>query len=99
TSEPFRIVSGQIDEYADAPHPPALLRPRRNRPRRRRAAEEGDELAATDHSITSSAIAITPGGIVRPSALAVLWLITSSNLVECTTGRSTIFAPLRIRPT
>src|SRR5437879_3383784 len=40
------------------------------------------------YSITSSAIASTPGGMFRPSALAALRLITSSNLVGCTTGRS-----------
>jgi hypothetical protein len=33
---------------------------------------------------------------VRPSALAVLRLITSSNLVGCCTGRSAASAPLRI---
>src|SRR5215207_176098 len=33
------------------------------------------------------------GGIVTPSALAVLRLITSSNLVGCSTGRSDGFAP------
>jgi hypothetical protein len=36
-------------------HPLAPLRPRRDRPRRRRAAEQRNELAAPDHSITSSA--------------------------------------------
>src|SRR3981081_554738 len=51
------------------------------------------------HSITSSAMASTPGGNVRPSVLAVLRLITNSNLVDCTTGRSAGLAPLRIRPT
>jgi hypothetical protein len=35
------------------------------------------------HSITSSTRASIKGGIVRPSALAVLRLITSSNLVGC----------------
>ena len=50
------------------------------------------------HSITSSAIASTPGGIVRPSVLAVLRLMTSSNLVGRMTGRSAGFSPLRIRP-
>src|SRR6516164_7412478 len=50
------------------------------------------------YSITSSAIAITPGGIVRPSALAVLRLITSSNVVGCIIGRSAGLAPLRILP-
>ena len=53
-----------------------LLRPRRQRPRRRRAAEEGDELAASHrcsyHSITSSVMASSDGGTSMPSALAVL---------------------------
>src|SRR4029453_17455631 len=35
-------------------------------------------------------------GIVRPRALAVLRLITNSNLVGCSTGRSAGFAPLKI---
>jgi hypothetical protein len=38
------------------------------------------------HSITSSANASTVGGIWRPSAFAVLRLMTSSNLVGCHTG-------------
>ena len=33
-------------QHADAPHALALLRARRERPRRRRAAEQRDELAA-----------------------------------------------------
>src|SRR6476659_1411970 len=45
------------------------------------------------HSITSSASARSCGGISRPSALAVLALITSSNLVACTIGRSLGFSP------
>src|SRR6266511_2633705 len=43
------------------------------------------------HSITSSAMASTPGGKVRPSALAVFRLMTNSNLVGCKTGRSAGF--------
>ena len=43
----------------------------------RRAAEQRDELAPP-HSITSSARASSVGGTSRPSALAVLRLITSS---------------------
>ena len=35
------------------------------------------------YSITSSALASSEGGTVRPSALAVLRLITNSNLVGC----------------
>src|SRR4051794_35499193 len=48
------------------------------------------------HSITSSARSSSVGGTIRPSALAVLRLIRSSNLVGCSTGRSAGFAPLRI---
>src|SRR6516165_9465264 len=43
------------------------------------------------HSITSSARASSVGGTVRPSVLAVLRLITNSNLVDCMTGRSAGF--------
>jgi hypothetical protein len=50
------------------------------------------------HSITSSARARINGGIVRPSALAVLRLTTSSNVVGCWTGRSAGFSPFRILP-
>jgi hypothetical protein len=48
-----------------------LLRARRERPRRRRAAEQRDELAAA-HSITSSARPSSVIGNVMPSAFAVL---------------------------
>src|SRR5262249_22075801 len=48
-------------EHADAPHPPALLRARRDWPRRS-AAEERDELAPPNHSITSSARSMIDGG-------------------------------------
>jgi hypothetical protein len=44
------------------------------------------------HSITSSARASNEGGTVRPSALAALRLIASSNLVGCQTGKSAGFA-------
>ena len=49
------------------------------------------------HSITSSARASRVGGTSRPSALAVLRLMTNSNLVDCMTGRSAGFSPLRMR--
>src|SRR5262245_54356576 len=75
-----------------------LLRPRRERPRRCRAAEERDEVAA-HHSITSSARASSVGGMSSPSVLAVLRLMTSSNLVGCSTGMSAGFAPRRILST
>src|SRR6267378_7839123 len=51
------------------------------------------------YSITWSARPRTDGGIVRPSAFAVLRLMTNSNLVGCSTGRSAGLAPFRIRST
>ena len=51
------------------------------------------------YSITSSARVSSEGGTVRPSALAVLRLMASSNLVGCVTGRSAGLAPPRMRPT
>src|SRR5262245_4098642 len=71
----------------------ALLRARRQRPRDSSAAEQRDELAPP-HSITSSARASKLSGTVRPRALAVLRLITSSYLVGACTGRSAGFSPL-----
>src|SRR6185295_10867248 len=49
------------------------------------------------HSITSSARASRLGGISRPSAFAVLRLITSANLTGAWTGSSLGLAPLRMR--
>src|SRR5271170_7802294 len=40
------------------------------------------------YSITSSALASSVGGNSRPSAFAVLRLVTSSNVVGCWTGKS-----------
>src|SRR6516225_4014035 len=51
------------------------------------------------HSITSSARASSVGGTSRPSAFAVLRLMTSSNLVGACTGRLPAFSPLRMRST
>src|SRR5262249_60782072 len=70
-----RIRRTAVDE-ADHRHR-RLLRPRRERPRGYRAAEQHDELAAVhccNHSITSSARASSVGGILSPSAVAVLQL-------------------------
>jgi hypothetical protein len=60
-------------------------------------AEQRDELPAP-HSITSSARASSGSGTLRPSALAVPRLMTSSNRVARSTGTSAGLAPLRIRP-
>src|SRR4030095_13828454 len=51
------------------------------------------------HRITLSARASTFCGIVRPICYAVLRLISSSNFVGCSTGRSAGLAPLRILST
>src|SRR6516164_1532067 len=75
---------------------------RRERPRGSRAAEQGDELAPLHlrgHSITSSARTSSVGGTSRRSALAVVRLMTRSNLVGCSTGMSLGFAPRRILST
>ena len=52
-----------------------------------------------DYSITSSANNCIELGTPMPGALAVLRLMTNWNFVDCTTGRSAGFSPLRIRPT
>ena len=49
-----------------------------------------------NHFMTLSALASTFGGIVRPICFAVFRLITNSNFVGCSTGRSAGFAPFRI---
>ena len=49
------------------------------------------------YSITSSAKASSEGGTVRPSILAVWWLITSSNLVDTASARWKSES-LRLRP-
>src|SRR5947209_14500373 len=58
----------------------------------RSAAAERRDVPTGDigesYSITSSARASSVGGTSRPSALAVLRLMTSSNFVGCSTGRS-----------
>jgi hypothetical protein len=51
------------------------------------------------YRITSSARPSSDGGIVSPRALAVLRLMTRSNFVGCSTGRSRGLAPLRILST
>jgi hypothetical protein len=51
------------------------------------------------YSITSLARASSVVGTSRPSALAVLRLITISYLVGACTGRSAGFSPLRMRST
>src|SRR5262245_34428038 len=94
----FPIV-GRSHQQPDPPHALALLRARRQRPRSRRAAEQRDELAASDHSITSSARVSKVGGTSMTRALGVVGFMMRSNLVGCSTGRSAGFAPRRILST
>src|SRR5262249_1791349 len=84
--------------HRDAPFPLWPLCSRCERQCGDPSAGERDELAPP-HSITSSARESTDGGTVRPSALAVLRLITSSYLVGACTGKSAGFSPLRMRST
>src|SRR5262245_48098038 len=95
TSLERRIPTGASRQHGN--NRKGLLRIRRERPSRR-AAEQCDELAPS-HSITSSARSRIDVGNSTPSALAVLRLMTSSNFVACSTGKSPAFAPLRILAT
>src|SRR5262249_14387697 len=95
----FRVSWTPVHEHADASHSLALLRARRQRPRRCRAAEQRDELAPPHHSMTSSARARSIGGTSIPSAFAVLRLTANSYLVGACTGKSAGFSPLRMRST
>src|SRR5262249_31105329 len=70
----FRAFEGASD------HRHRLLCARHERPRGSRAAEQRDEFAAP-HSITSSAATSRLSGTVRPSAFAVLRLMTNSYFV------------------
>src|SRR5262245_37709634 len=83
---------------ADPGWRPGLLRFSGKRPgecAQRQPTEEG----APVHSTTWSARSRTDSGMVRPKALAVLALITNSNVVGSSTGRSAGLAPLRILST
>jgi hypothetical protein len=54
---------------------------------------------ARPHRITSLAWKRRVGGMVRPMASAVLRLMTSSNVVGCSTGRSPGLVPFKMRST
>jgi hypothetical protein len=82
-------------EMADHRH--RLLLRSEGAQRDHRAADEEKQLAPP-HSMTSSARARIDCGTVRPSAVAVLRLTTSSNLVGCSTGRSAGFGALEDLP-
>src|SRR5262249_32235247 len=86
------VVRGSRSDVSDARGLGRLLRARRERPRRRRAAEQRDERAPLHHSITSSARASSLlSSIVTPRALTVVRLTTRSNFIDCSTGMSAGF--------
>src|SRR5262245_22474047 len=58
-----------------------------------------DGPGAVRHWISRSARARSPCGKASPSTLAVLTLMTSSNVVGRSTGNSPGFAPLKMRST
>ena len=60
--------------------------------RRGEAGDGAGQESAAVHSMTWSARPKSDGGIVRPSALAVLRLIISSNFIGCSTERLAGFA-------
>jgi hypothetical protein len=67
----------------------------RGRPTKPTAARRSwPRWSSTRYSIIWSALASTDCGTVSPSALAVLRLITNSNFVACSTGRSAGFCAL-----
>src|SRR5215813_3114426 len=80
-SDGGNILRASTQPADQRPLPANLLCARRERPCESRAADQRDEVAAHNHSITSSARARTDGEISSPSALAVFMLTTSSYLV------------------
>ena len=79
--QPRSNASVQVRRSPNSRHHPARLRTSR------RAITGNDQ----PYSITSSAVASSDDGTSRPSALAVLRLITNSNLLGNCTGRSAGF--------
>src|SRR5262249_5839156 len=62
------------------------------------ASRCGIQSKGARYSITSLARASSVGGTLRPRARAVGRFIASTNLADCTTGKSAGFSPLMIRP-
>src|SRR5262245_6761016 len=75
---------------------PGLLGLASERRREDAPTHDADERSPVHYWMISSALTRKDCGIVSPRALAVFRLITNSNLVGCSTGRSPGFAPRRI---
>jgi hypothetical protein len=98
---PVRLQYPTSTDLADLPVSPCRLRLRKRlslaRQRNNAKCQKETNGAATKatYSITSSARASSVGGTVSPSAFAVFRLITRSNLVGCSIGKSLGWAPLK----
>ena len=106
---PVRVLSGGLTLRPAAPSP--MVPASRRKPYRPAQTSAGPRRMAglrtaffpggiwCYYSITSSAAISRDCGTARSSILAVCALMTSSNLLACTTGKSAGFAPFRMRPT
>src|SRR6185295_1061340 len=96
------LIFSAHEKNADAWNLRLLRRGKRAKREEHSAKSERKHFTSTYtwiHLITLSALASTLGGIVRPICLAVFRLITSSNFVGCSMGRSAGLAPFRILST
>src|SRR5437016_3054063 len=92
-------VRGFVPQDANAVHLPGLLPLGDDRNGEEAARDSAEEGPPMHYWMTSSARPSSDGGIVRPSAFAVFRLMTRSNFVGCSMGRSPGLAPLRILST
>src|SRR5213593_3099392 len=88
----LRIDAGIAREIA-YPHRSDRLPLTSERCRQRPKREPAEERAPVHHWMISSARTRSDCGIVNPSVFAVFRLMTSSNLVACSTGSSPGFVP------
>src|SRR4030095_7384768 len=86
-------------QEADPPDLHTRLRPSGGGHGQRPERHFAEERAPGHYWMSSSARTRSDWGIVKPRAFAVFILMTNSNLVGCSTGRSAGFAPLRILST
>src|SRR3989442_14948562 len=87
------------DQDTDPPHLPRLLRLGGEWRRECSENEPAKERSPVHHWMISSARTKIDCGMVSPSDFAVFMLMTSSNFVGCSTGRSAGLAPFRILST